>query len=93
MIDTQSLALEATAAVLSLTADALDETRSEELYELARARFAPWCAGAFEELEGTDHLVFYRCALPEGPFLVVARFPRDLEAGQWQVSIAVLDAG
>jgi hypothetical protein len=93
MIDTQSLTLEATAAVLSLTADALDEARSDELYELARARFASWCAGAFEELDGTDHLVFYRCPLPEGPFLVIARFPRDLEAGQWQVSIAVLDAG
>jgi hypothetical protein len=93
LIDTQSLKLEATAAVLSLTADALDETRSAELHELARARFNPWCASEFEELEGTDHLVFYRCALPEGPLLVVARFPRDLDAGEWQVSIAILDAG
>lgn len=92
-IDTQGLELEATAAVLSLTAGLLDEARSEELYQLARARFNPWCASNFEELEGTDHLAFYRCALPEGPFLVVARFPRDLEADQWQVSIAILDAG
>lgn len=93
VIETQGLQLEASAAVLSLSATPLDEASSAELLELARARFDPWCASDFEELEGTNHLMFYRCALPEGPFLVVARFPRDLEAGEWQVSIAVLDAG
>jgi hypothetical protein len=92
-IDTQSLVLEAASAVLSLSADALDEARSAELHELARGRFESWCATTFEEFEGTDHLVFYRCALPEGPYLVLARFPRDLEAGEWQISIAILDAG
>ncbi|WP_146157280.1 hypothetical protein [Enhygromyxa salina] len=93
LIDTQGLVLEATTAVLSLSTTSLDETRSADLLELARARFDPWCVGEFEELEGTNHLLFYRCALPEGPFLVVARFPRDLDAGAWQVSIAILDAG
>ncbi|KIG12084.1 hypothetical protein DB30_02058 [Enhygromyxa salina] len=93
LIDTQNLVLEATAAVLSLSTAPLDESASAELLDLARGRFEPWCASEFEELEGTNHLLFYRCALPEGPFLVVARFPRDLDAGAWQVSIAILDAG
>ena len=36
---------------------------------------------------------YYRCSLPEGPYLVVARFPRDAKASRWQVSIAIVNAG
>jgi hypothetical protein len=92
-IDGQSLALEASRGVISLSASDLDAARSEELLERARTQFAHKCAAAFEELEGAKLEVFHRCALPEGPYLVVARFPADAEAERWQISIAVVDAG
>jgi hypothetical protein len=92
-LDGQSLALEASQGVISLSASELDGPRSKQLFERARTRFAQKCLGDFEEIEGARLEVFYRCALPEGPFLVIARFPRDLEADLWQVSIAVVDAG
>lgn len=92
-LDGQSLTLEASQGVISLSASDLDAARSEQLLELARTRFAQKCQGQFEEIEGAKFEVFYRCALPEGPYLVLARFPRDPEADLWQVSIAVVDAG
>jgi hypothetical protein len=92
-LDGESLALEASRGVISLSASDLDAARSEQLVERARTRFAHKCAAEFEELEGAKLEVFHRCALPEGPYLVVARFPADLEADRWQVSIAVVDAG
>lgn len=92
-LDGHSLALEASRGVISLSASDLDAAGSEQLLEQARTRFAHKCAAEFEELEGAKLEVFHRCALPEGPYLVVARFPRDLEADRWQVSIAVVDAG
>lgn len=92
-LDGERLTLEASRGVISLSASDLDAARSEQLLERARARFAHKCAGAFEELEGAKLEVFHRCALPEGPYLVVARFPAELEADRWQVSIAVVDAG
>jgi hypothetical protein len=92
-LDGQSLALEASRGVISLSANDLDAVRSEQLLERARTQFAHKCVSAFEELEGAKLEVFHRCALPEGPYLVVARFPADVEADRWQVSIAVVDAG
>jgi hypothetical protein len=96
-LDGQSLTLEASQGVISLSASDLDAVRSEQLLELARTQFAQKCQGGFEggfeEIEGAKLEVFYRCALPEGPYLVIARFPRDVEANLWQVSIAVVDAG
>jgi hypothetical protein len=92
-LDDQSLTLEASQGVISLSASELDAVRSEQLVERARARFAHKCRGQFEELKGARLEVFHRCALPEGPYLVVSRFPHDLEADLWQVSIAVVDAG
>jgi hypothetical protein len=88
----ESLALEASQGVISLSAIDLDAARSEQLQERARTRFAQKCLGDFEEIEGAKLELFYRCALPEGPYLVIARFPRDLEADLWQVSVAVVDA-
>ena len=87
------LELEASAGVLSLSADGLGLEPSESLARFAEARFDEWCAGGFEELEGSGLDVVHRCALPQGPYLVVARFPRDEDASTWQVSIAVVDAG
>lgn len=92
-LDGRRLILEAGEGVISLSSDNLDDVQSEELFESARARFDDRCAGEFEEFEGTKREVFHRCALPEGPYLVVARFPRDLDQRTWQVSIAVVDAG
>jgi hypothetical protein len=92
-LDGESLALEASQGVISLSASDLDALRSEQLQERARTRFAQKCLGEFEEIEGAKLEAFYRCALPEGPYLVIARFPRDVEADLWQVSIAVVDAG
>jgi hypothetical protein len=92
-LDDQGLTLEASQGVISLSASELDAVRSEELAERARARFAGKCRGEFEELEGAQKEVFHRCALPEGPYLVVSRFPLDPEGDLWQVSIAVVDAG
>lgn len=92
-INGQPLDLEASHGVLSLSAEPLDADQSDALFGFARARFDDWCAGGFEELDGGKLQTFQRCALPEGPYLVLARFPRDLEADQWQVSIAVVDAG
>jgi hypothetical protein len=90
-LEDQSLTLEASQGVISLSASELDATRSEQLAERARSRFAHKCLGEFEELKGAKLEVFHRCALPEGPYLVVSRFPHDLEADLWQVSISVVD--
>jgi hypothetical protein len=92
-LDDQEVRLEASSEVISLSAVDLDALQSETLLDFARTRFDEWCAGDFEEIESPKLEVFYRCPLPEGPYLVVARFPRDLDAGRWQVSIAVVDAG
>ena len=92
-INGQPLELEASVGVIALSAEPLDASQSAALLEFARARFDDRCGGGFEELEGAKLEVYHRCALPEGPYLVIARFPRDLEADQWQVSIAVVDAG
>jgi hypothetical protein len=92
-LDGTDLTLEASQGVISLSATDLDAARSEQLVARALTRFAQKCQGQFEEIEGAKLEVFHRCALPEGPYLVIARFPRDPEANLWQVSIAVVDAG
>lgn len=93
-IDDQPLQLEASNGVLSLSAFDIGDPESAELFEVAQRRFDGWCAGnTFKEFEGEGLAEFYRCSLPEGPYLVIARFPRDLGAGRWQVSIAIVDAG
>ncbi|MFO7561712.1 MAG: hypothetical protein R6X02_03625 [Enhygromyxa sp.] len=89
----QPLALEASDGVLSLSAVALGDAESAELLEFARRRFNGWCAASFTSFVGQSLQEFYRCSLPAGPYLVLARFPRDLETDRWQVSIAILDAG
>lgn len=95
-INGQSLVLEASDGVISLSAVGLDRALGETVADFARARFDERCASAFEIYEGATLDVFHRCPLPEGPYLVVARFPEDPdepETTRWQVSIAVVDAG
>jgi hypothetical protein len=93
-IHEQQLALEASDGVLSLSAIDIGEAESAELFEFAQRRFDGWCAGdPFTQFEGEALQEYYRCSLPEGPYLVVARFPRDAKASLWQVSIAIVNAG
>jgi hypothetical protein len=90
----QALELEAGQGVLSLSAVDLDDDDSAALFELAQRRFDGWCAGrGLKQLESDGLAEFYRCSLADGPYLVIARFPRDPEAGRWQISIAIVDAG
>jgi hypothetical protein len=93
-INDQPLSLEATDGVLSLSAVDIGEAESAELFEFAQRRFDGLCAGdPFTQFEGEGLQEYYRCSLPEGPYLVVARFPRDAKASRWQVSIAIVNAG
>jgi hypothetical protein len=92
-IQGQPLALEASHGVLSLSAVDLGDAESAEFFEYARRRFDGWCATPFSAIEGPNLQEFYRCSLPAGPYLVLARLPRDAKAQRWQVSIAILDAG
>lgn len=92
-IHEQQLSLEATDGVLTLSAIDIGDAESAELFVFAQRRFDGLCAGdPFIHFE--DGLQdYYRCSLPEGPYLVVARFPRDAKASRWQVSIAIVNAG
>lgn len=93
-INDQQLSLEATDGVLSLSAIDIGDAESAELFEFAQRRFDGLCAGdPFTQFEGEGLQEYYRCSLPEGPYLVVARFPRDAKASRWQVSIAIVNAG
>jgi len=92
-INEVELVLEASEGVISLSAEGLAREPSEAVAAFAQARFDDWCATEFEEFEGVGLDVVRRCDLPEGPYLVIARFPRDKDAMTWQVSIAVVDAG
>lgn len=86
--------LEAGDGVVALTVPDSDSTESAALLEFALTRFDEWCAdGSFETVDVKLHQEVHRCPLPEGPYLLVGRFPRDLEADRWQLSIAIMDAG
>lgn len=93
-INERALALEAGGGVVALTAAEVGGDESSSILDFALARFDEWCEDrSFIALDGKVHQEFHRCALPEGPYLVVGRFPCDLEADRWQVSIAVMDEG
>lgn len=92
-IHEQQLALEASDGVLSLSAIDVKDAESADLLEFARSRFSRLCAGQFTHFEPEGLQEYYRCSLPEGPYLVLARFPRDAKASRWQVSIAIVNAG
>ena len=93
-INEQPLVLEASDGVLSLSAVDIGDAESAALFEFAQQRFDGLCAGdPFIQFEAEGLQEYYRCSLPEGPYLVVARFPRDAKATRWQVSIAIVNAG
>jgi hypothetical protein len=92
-LDDKPLVLELGEGVASLTADALSERASGKLVALALDSTADACLDEFESVEGPVNQEFLRCTLRTGPMLYIGRFPRDLDADRWQVSIAVVDAG
>lgn len=80
--------------VLSLACDELSAPQSGELLARAVDRWRSRCLGQqFEQVEGDTHHEIYRCALPEGPLLVLGRFDRDLDADRWQLSFAIVAVG
>jgi hypothetical protein len=79
--------------VLALAARELSGDHSRRLVEEALGRWSSWCTDArFSPIERFQDEEFHRCALPGGPLLVVGRFPQDLEADLWQVSLTVMGA-
>lgn len=92
-LDGHTLMLEVGEGVISLTADALTDSISGKLVALALDTTRESCEGGFQSVDGPVNQEFQRCTLRAGPLLYVGRFPRDLDADRWQVSIAVVDAG
>lgn len=92
-LDDKPLVLELGEGVASLSADELSERTSGKLVALALDSTADACMDEFESVEGPVNQEFLRCTLRTGPMLYIGRFPRDLDADRWQVSIAVVDSG
>lgn len=80
--------------VLSLASDKLDAPTSNALLDQAIERWRSRCQfKQFEQVEGDTHHEIYRCALADGPLLVLGRFDRDLDADRWQLSFAMVAVG
>ncbi|MFV8751027.1 hypothetical protein ACNOYE_10820 [Nannocystaceae bacterium ST9] len=92
-LDGNALVLEVGEGVVSLTAESLTERVSEKLVALALDTAGDSCIDGFDAVEGPVNQEFSSCTLRSGPLLYVGRFPQDLDADRWQVSIAVVDAG
>lgn len=92
-LDGTALMLEVGEGVVSLTADAVTDRVSGKLVELALTTTRGSCLDNFQSVDGPVNQEFSTCTLRAGPLLYVGRFPRDLDADRWQVSIAVVDAG
>ena len=79
--------------ILAVAARDLDGDQSQELIRQAKSRWREWCVGSgFSAIERFAEEEFQSCALPGGPLLVIGRFPQDLEADLWQVSLTVMGA-
>lgn len=79
--------------ILAMAARDLDGEQSQKLVRQAKARWRDWCVGSgFSAIERFAEEEFQSCALPGGPLLVIGRFPQDLEADLWQVSLTVMGA-
>lgn len=80
--------------VLAVAARDFTGEQSERVVRQALGRWSSWCESArFDPIERYQDEEFHSCALPGGPLLVVGRFPQDLEADLWQVSLTVMGAG
>lgn len=79
--------------ILAVAARDLDGDQSQDLIRQAKSRWRDWCVGSgFSAIERFAEEEFQSCALPGGPLLVIGRFPQDLEADLWQVSLTVMGA-
>ena len=81
-------------ALFSLTGFGYSHAEGRDLVSAGVQRWSTWCrTQSFIELESGGADQFYRCALSDGPMLIVGRFARDLEADLWQVSLAIIGPG
>jgi hypothetical protein len=79
--------------VLAVAARDFSGEQSQRLVRQALGRWKGWCASTrFDPIERFQDEEFHSCALPGGPLLVIGRFPQDLEADLWQVSLTVMGA-
>lgn len=90
------LTLELSKATIGLVATDLTDSDSSDLLTQAMKQLAGACGSPWTEIpSGADnaHEEFHTCPATAGSMLVVGRFPRDLGAGRWQFSLAVLGPG
>ena len=94
-MDGHALTLElAERGVVSLVGLDIPGDDSESLATAARERLTASCTSSWQKAPGRAddaHRELHTCDAEGGPVLVVGRFPSDLSADLWQVSIAVLD--
>jgi hypothetical protein len=85
--------LEIRGDAVTLSALGLDGPQAQALWSSLRDRWARRCREPFAPIGGEEaHRELVRCSFGDGPVLVLGRFPRDLEADLWQVSLAVVSA-
>lgn len=85
-----------TSGVVAYVAPDVTDDESEVLLQQALVRLATLCAQTWTALPAdaeNAHEEFHSCPLANGPVIAVGRFPRDLEANQWQFSLVVLGPG
>ncbi|TPV94522.1 MAG: hypothetical protein B7733_14885 [Myxococcales bacterium FL481] len=81
-------------ALFSVTGFGYSSADGRELIRASTERWSAWCqTRSFVELENVGAEEFHRCALSEGPTLIIGRFARDLDADLWQVSLAIIGPG
>jgi hypothetical protein len=82
--------------VIGLVASELSGAQSTKLLQQALAQGSHWCAGSWTHVPVRDenaHEEFHTCPTRGGPTLAAGRFPKDLRADLWQVSVSVIGAG
>lgn len=85
-----------TSGVVGIVAPDLTAADSQELLQAAKAQLGGACRRPWTAVDASAenaHDEFYTCPQTNGSTLAVGRLPRDLVAGQWQFSLAVLGPG
>lgn len=85
-----------TSGVVGIVAPDLTQAESQELLQAAKQRLSAGCRRPWATVDASAenaHDEFYTCVHDNGSTLAVGRLPRDLVAGQWQFSLAVLGPG
>jgi hypothetical protein len=93
-VDGHALTLELGAeGVIGLVASDLSDTQSRDLLRAALTHGRSWCEGPWNAVgvRGDDaHQELHTCVAPGGSTLAAGRFPTDLEADLWQVSVSII---